>query len=82
LQVEVRSDQSGVVRAIHGSTISQIARQAGAPRIQQAGVDLKKSIGEFVREGEVLYLIQSTHDGQLQMAHQQAQRQHGYDISN
>lgn len=82
LQVEVRSDQSGVVRAIHGSTISHIARQAGAPSIQQAGVDLKKSIGEFVREGEVLYLIQSTHDGQLQMAHQQAQRQHGYDISN
>ncbi len=79
-QVQVRSDRSGVVRAIHGSTISNIARQAGAPSIQQAGVDLKKLVGELVREGEVLYLIQSTHDAQLQIAHQQAQLQHGYDI--
>jgi len=81
-QMQVRSDRSGVVRAIYGSTISDIARQAGAPKIQQAGVDLKKSVGEFVREGEVLYLIQSTQEDLLHMAHQQAHLQHGYDIAH
>lgn len=79
--IEVRSDRNGVVRAIQGNTISHIARQAGAPKIQHAGVDLKKSVGERVRAGEVLYLIQSTQEDQLHMAHQQAQRQHGYDIA-
>lgn len=81
-ELEVRSDRNGEVRAIHGSTISNIARQAGAPRIQQAGVDLKKSVGDYVHKGEVLYLIQSTDDAQLQMAHQQAQIRHGYDIED
>jgi thymidine phosphorylase len=77
-QVEVRAAQSGLVRAIDGGIISGIARQAGAPGLKLAGVDLKKSVGEKVHKGELLYLIQGTDMAQLQLASQLAAHNHGY----
>lgn len=78
LQREVRAERDGTVRAIHGGIISGIARVAGAPGLKLAGVDLKKSVGEKVQKGELLYLIQSSDAQQLQLAHQQAAANHGY----
>jgi thymidine phosphorylase len=80
-QLAVHAPASGKVQAIHGSAISRIAREAGAPAIQQAGVDLKKSVGDAVRQGEVLYLIQSTAQDRLQAAQQVAEQHCGYDIA-
>ena len=77
-QVEVRAAQAGLVRAIDGGIISGIARQAGAPGLKLAGVDLKKSVGEKVHKGELLYLIQGTDMAQLQLASQLAAHNHGY----
>jgi thymidine phosphorylase len=76
--VEVRAAQSGLVRAIDGGIISGIARQAGAPGLKLAGVDLKKSVGDKVHKGELLYLIQGTNMAQLQLASQLAEQNHGY----
>ena len=76
--VEVRADQDGVVRAIDGGIISGIARQAGAPGLKIAGVDLKKSVGDRVHKGELLYLIQGTDMAQLQLATALAAHNHGY----
>jgi thymidine phosphorylase len=78
LHREVRADRDGTVRAIDGGIISAIARQAGAPKLKIAGVDLKKSVGDPVRKDELLYLIQSSDAQQLQLAHQQAAANHGY----
>lgn len=77
-QVEVRAAQAGLVRAIDGGIISGIARQAGAPGLKLAGVDLKKSVGDKVHKGELLYLIQGTDMAQLQLASQLAEQNHGY----
>ena len=77
-QVEVRAAQAGLVRAIDGGIISGIARQAGAPGLKHAGVDLKKSVGDKVHKGELLYLIQGTNIAQLQLASQLAEQNHGY----
>lgn len=77
-QVEVRAAQAGLVRAIDGGIISGIARQAGAPGLKLAGVDLKKSVGDKVHKGELLYLIQGTNMAQLQLASQLAEQNHGY----
>ena len=80
-QLAVRSTRTGTIRGIQGSHISSIARAAGAPGIPQAGIDLKKLVGETVTEGEVLYLIQSTQSESLGLAHEQASKHHGYDIA-
>ena len=76
--VEVRAAQSGLVRAIDGGIISGIARQAGEPGLKLAGVDLKKTVGDKVQKGELLYLIQGTNMAQLQLASQLAEQNHGY----
>ena len=76
--VEVRAAQAGLVRAIDGGIISGIARLAGAPGLKLAGVDLKKSVGDKVHKGELLYLIQGTNMAQLQLASQLAEQNHGY----
>jgi len=76
--VEVRAGQAGLVRAIDGGIISGIARQAGAPGLKLAGVDLKKCVGDKVKKGELLYLIQGTDMAQLQLASQLAAQNHGY----
>ena len=76
--IEVRATQAGLVRAIDGGIISGIARQAGAPGLKLAGVDLKKSVGDKVHKGELLYLIQGTNMAQLQLASQLAEQNHGY----
>jgi len=80
-QVAVRSARAGTVRGIQGHVISSVARAAGAPRIQEAGIDLKKVVGEHVAEGEVLYLIQSTESEPLGAALEQATLDHGYEIT-
>jgi thymidine phosphorylase len=74
----VRSGQAGLVRAIDGGIISGIARLAGAPSLKLAGVDLKKSVGDKVHKGELLYLIQGTDTGQLKLASALAAHNHGY----
>jgi thymidine phosphorylase len=76
--IEVRAGQAGLVRAIDGGIISGIARLAGAPGLKLAGVDLKKSVGDKVHKGELLYLIQGTDLAQLQLASQLAAQNHGY----
>jgi len=81
-RIEVLADRSGFVRAIHGGIISGIARTAGAPDLKVAGVDLKKIVGDKVQKGEPLYFIQSTDAQQLQLAYQQAEVNHGYNLDN
>ena len=79
-QREVHAPTAGVVRKIHGHVISNLARTAGAPKIQLAGIDLKKRVGDAVTQGELLYVIQSTDRASVDIAHQHACQQHGFEI--
>jgi thymidine phosphorylase len=75
---EVKSSRSGLVKAILGHVISNVARAAGAPQSPLAGVDLIKKIGDEIQAGEVLYVIQGTNEAALVQARQLAHQHEAY----
>lgn len=76
--LDIIANQEGVITAIDGHILSGIARLAGAPTLKAAGIDLKKTIFDTVKTGEVLYQIQSTDQQLLNEAYQLANQQHGF----
>ncbi|MHA2358579.1 MAG: AMP phosphorylase, partial [Candidatus Heimdallarchaeaceae archaeon] len=58
----------GVVYGVDSSAISTIARQAGAPSDKVAGVILKVKRGDRFKEGDTLFEIHSSSEGQLTSA--------------
>ncbi len=65
---DIRSDCDGVVQRISSSSISKIARVAGAPTQREAGLYLHKLAGDKVKKGEVLFTIYSGAEYKLQYA--------------
>ncbi len=55
--VKIRSRVSGEVLWINNREITQIAREAGAPKDKGAGIYLHKKLGDPVRKGDVLFEI-------------------------
>jgi len=53
----VRAGKTGKVVGINNKLIAHIARSAGAPKDQEAGVYLHKHLGNKVKKGEPLYTI-------------------------
>jgi len=60
--------------------VARIARLAGAPMDQGAGIDLYKKTGDKVRAGEPLYSIYSEFNADFEFARQAAARDNGYRI--
>lgn len=54
---DVRSHKSGTVREVSNRAISKIARVAGAPECQGAGVYLHKHVGDKIKRGDLLYTV-------------------------
>ncbi len=77
---EVKSPAAGVVTEIDNLQIAGIARLAGAPKVQNAGVDLLKKMGDKVAKGEVLYRIHSEIQADLDFARQLCGKSSGYKI--
>jgi len=65
---EARSKESGTVQWINNRYIAQIARAAGAPKSNGAGVLLNKKLGDKVEVGDVLYRIYSGNKQKLNVA--------------
>ena len=80
--LDIVAHQDGAVTAIDGHIISGIARLAGAPTLKLAGIDLKKTIFDAVKTGDVLYQIQSTDKQLLQEAYLQANQHHGFHLES
>lgn len=80
LSLDVRADKDGVVREIDCYRMSRLARYAGAPTDQGAGVDLLKKIGDQVRQGEPIYRIISCIEPSFRLATRLANENHGYRI--
>jgi AMP phosphorylase len=55
--IHIHSEEEGKVQWINNRAMAQIAREAGAPKHQGAGVLLNKKLGDNVAEGDVLYTI-------------------------
>jgi thymidine phosphorylase len=77
---EVLAPNSGVVTAIDNLQIAHIARLAGAPKIQGAGVDLFYKLGDKVNAGDVLYRIHSEIETDLAFAKELCAKSNAYKI--
>jgi thymidine phosphorylase len=80
LNFEVCARGSGVVSGIDNLQLARIARFAGAPKVQEAGVDLLRKLGDEVQDGEVLYRVHASYPADLEFARQACARHSGYQI--
>jgi thymidine phosphorylase len=77
---KVGAERSGVVAEIDNQQMARIARLAGAPMDQGAGVDLYRKVGDSVEEGEPLYAIHAEFDADFTFACDAAGKSSGYTL--
>jgi thymidine phosphorylase len=82
LTLDVTAAQTGVVTGIDNLQIAQIARLAGAPKVQGAGVDLLRKLGDEVRAGETLYRVHASYPADLEFARQACLRFNGFSLGH
>jgi len=80
LSFDVLAPEDGVVTAIDNLHIARIASLAGAPKVQSAGVDLLRKMGDGVRTGEPLYRVYADFAADLEFARQACAKSTGYGI--
>ncbi len=80
LTFEVCADAQGVVTSIDNFHFARVARFAGAPKVQSAGVDLMKKLGDAVAVGDVLYRVHADFPSDLEFARQLTQKFSGFTI--
>jgi thymidine phosphorylase len=80
LRHEVPAPVDGVVTALDNFQIARIARLAGAPMDQGAGVELNKKLGDPVLQGETLYAIHARFPADFRFARAMAGKDTGYAI--
>ncbi|GAB2532083.1 thymidine phosphorylase family protein [Simplicispira piscis] len=80
LTFEVSAPDSGVVAGINNLQIARIARLAGAPKVQGAGVDLLCKLGDTVIAGQTLYRVHAGFPTDLEFARQACAKTSGYYI--
>ncbi len=81
-QFEVTSSKSGSVVQIDCQRIARIARLAGAPIDEGAGIDLLRKVGAQLRAGDVLYRIYANSEAGLAFARKLAEEHPAYEISS
>lgn len=64
----VAAPRSGLVAAVDGWVVADIARRTGAPEDRGAGLDLQVRTGDTVAQGEPLYLVHSSSQADLENA--------------
>ena len=82
LSFEVHAQRGGVVTGIDNLKIARIAQLAGAPKVQGAGVDLARKLGDAVAEGDLLYRVYAAYQSDLEFARQACLRSSGYALGD
>ena len=78
LSFEVLAKRDGIVSGIDNQQVARLARLAGAPKVQGAGVDLLFKLGDTVKEGQPLYRVYAAYSSDLEFARQASERNAGY----
>jgi thymidine phosphorylase len=78
---EVKAAQAGTVVQIDCQRIARIARLAGAPMDEGAGIDLLLKVGAQVRPGDVLYRIHANSQTGLGFARDLAAEDPAYELA-
>ena len=71
-----------MVVEIDNLQLARIARLAGAPKVQGAGVDLLHKLGEPVAAGAVLYRVHAAYPADLEFARQACARSSGFALGD
>ncbi|MBR7159102.1 MAG: thymidine phosphorylase [Alphaproteobacteria bacterium] len=79
---DITAPVTGVIESIDGNQINRIAIMAGAPGDAGAGIDLLKSVGDEVEQGEPLYRIHAVKSMEFAFANGLAEGNSGFKISN
>ena len=82
LTFEIHAPTSGVVTRIDNLQLARIAGLAGAPKVNNAGVDLMFKLGDTVTGGDVLYRVHANFPVDLEFARQACLRSSGYSIGS
>jgi thymidine phosphorylase len=77
---EVVAPADGFVAAIDNERLARLARRAGAPQMQGAGVDLLRKLGERVTRGAPLYRVHAGFASSAAFARDWAAAGNGYTI--
>jgi thymidine phosphorylase len=80
LTYPVRAATTGTVVNIDNLQLAHIARQAGAPRAQGAGVDLRAKLGQQVQAGDLLYTVYAAYPTELGFARKLCERGSGFTL--
>jgi thymidine phosphorylase len=80
MSFEICAPAAGVVVGIDNLQMARIARMAGAPKVQNAGVDLQYKLGDTVAAGDVLYRVYAVYGSDLEFARQTCAKSSGYSI--
>jgi thymidine phosphorylase len=80
LDFEVRAPAAGYVTGLDNLLLARVARLAGAPMAQGAGVDLFKKLGDRVQKGEPLYRVYADFTADRDFARTLTGRSTGYTI--
>ncbi|MFT3856870.1 MAG: thymidine phosphorylase family protein [Aquabacterium sp.] len=80
LSFDVPADKAGVITDIDNLQMARVARLAGAPKVQGAGVDILHKLGEAVKKGDVLYRVYAAFPADLEFARQSALRHSGFSL--
>ena len=80
LHFEVIADRDGVVTGIDNLQMARVARLAGAPKVQGAGVDLLRKLGDPVQQGQALYRVYAAFPSDLTFARQATERATGFTL--
>ena len=79
--VDILSEGTGRVQWINNRAVAQLAREAGAPKTEGAGVLLNKKLGDKVKKGDVLYTIFSESGLKLETATQLAEKLNPFGVT-
>ncbi len=80
LHYEVSAPLAGHVTGIDNLQLARIARLAGAPLDQGAGVELLKKLGDAVAQGEPLYRVHAEFPADFRFARELSDQDSGYRI--
>jgi thymidine phosphorylase len=80
LRHDILAGRSGRVAAIDNLQLARIARLAGAPMDQGAGVDLHRKVGDPVNADEPIYSIYAEFPADFQFSRESARQDSGYTI--
>jgi len=80
VKYDFKASKSGTIKKINNTSISKIARAAGAPKDKGAGMYLYKHVNDKVKKGEPIFTIYAHNENKMQFAKDVLKRFDGIEV--